>query len=336
MENNPFSSPEQAPGRASGPRRSSWRRTVGAVFVLVVLVPALFLFVFYYREVSVTYYMTRNPLEPASIHLASRMEAILLGNMRALSAVAHQIRWSATSPSEKSLRNVLGRYIREGDLAAYAGFSVVDSKGRVLALLDRRDIDPYVQRARDLAAELVARGGSFRTTTIVIPGTHPEVILMTAVRTGRRASGGGGVLVALRNLSGEMDKYLPVPRFRGTPGRSYLLSSDGLVLASSDPAMVGLNLHNLGRGALLDVFSKGRAGTVTATVDGVKTTFGSALLVTMTGIAPMPWLSVLEAPKASIDDQVARTRLNMDLIVFLLVPAFFLIILFILYKSFRP
>ena len=336
MENNPFPFQEDPSGRGPSTRRSAWRRTVGAVFLLVLLLPALFLFVFYYREVSVTYYMTRNPLEPAALHLASRMEAILLGNMRALSAVSDQIRWSNSPPSEESLRNVLGRYIREGDLAAYGGFAVLDAQGGVLALLDRRDIDPYVQRARKLASDLVARGGRFLVETIVSPGAHPEIILMTAVRTGQTASGGGGVLVALRNLSGEMSKNLPVPRFRGTSGRSYLLSSDGLVLASSDPAMVGLDLHNAGRAALLDVFAKGRAGTVTATVDGVKTTFGSALLLSLTGISSKPWFAVLEAPQASLDDQAARTRLNMDLIVFLLVPAFLIIILFILYKSFRP
>ncbi|MDA8027949.1 MAG: hypothetical protein M0Z25_03075, partial [Nitrospiraceae bacterium] len=62
---------------------------------------------------------------------------------------------------------------------------------------------------------------------------------------------------------------------------------------------------------------------------------GSTLLGQITGLAPFPWISVLEAPKAAIDREVTRTRLNMDLIVFLLVPAFMALIIFILYKSLR-
>ena len=336
MDNNPFDSPDVAPAPASpAPRRSGWKRTVGIIFLLVAIVPALVLFVFYYREVSVTYYMTRNPLAPAAAHLATRMQAIVLGNMRALGAVAGSIVWTPSAPDEKTLRHLVGRYVQEGDLAAFSGIAVTDAKGAVLAMVDRRDVSPRLDLVRTLSRELVSRGGRYLATTIVTDGAHPDVVLMTAVRSGGESPEKGGVLVALQNLSGALGQNLPVPRFRGAPGRSYLLSSDGLVLASSDPGAVGRNLRGLGRGALLDRLSQGEAGIFVASVKGQKRVYGSALLGDVTGITPTPWFAVLEAPKASLDSQIARTRLNMDLIVFLLVPAFFLIIVFILYKSFR-
>ncbi|MGC8529104.1 MAG: hypothetical protein ACP5OP_02755 [Leptospirillia bacterium] len=336
MDHTPFNSPDVTPApSSSAPRRSGWKRTVGIVFLLVAIVPALVLFVFYYREVSVTYYMTRNPLSPAAAHLATRMQAIVLGNMRALGVVAGSIVWSPAAPDEKTIRHIVGRYVQEGDLAAFSGIAVTDAKGAVLTMFDRRDISPHLDLVRTLSQELVARGGRYLATTIVTDGVHPDVVLMTAVRSGGDSPGKGGVLVALQNLSGELGQNLPVPRFRGAPGRSYLLSSDGLVLASSDPGVVGRNLRDFGRGGLLESLSQGKSGIFVESVKGDKRVFGSALLGDVTGITPTPWFAVLEAPNASLDSQIARTRLNMDLIVFLLVPAFFLIIVFIVYKSFR-
>jgi hypothetical protein len=338
MENNPFAPPESAPSPSPStatPKRKSWQKTVGAVFLLVAIVPALVLIVFYYREVSVTYYMTRNPLAPAATHLAVRMQAIILGNLRALAAVASSIVWTTPAPTESSIRQVVGKYVQEGDLAAFAGIAVMDSKGTLLAMVDRRDISPYLDVARSLSLRLVARGGRFLTTTLVRGGGHPDVILMTAVRSGGDNPGRGGVLVGLQNLSGEVGHNLPVPRFRESPGRSYLLASDGRVLASSDAAMVGHNLGKTGREPLMAALSAGRSGIFVSKVQGEDLVFGSALLGDVTGITSAPWFAVLEAPKAALDSQIARTRLNMDLIVFLLVPAFFLIIVFILYKSFR-
>ena len=337
MDNNPFTSPERASPLSSSPpsKPVSWRRTVGAVFLLVIIVPALVLFVFYYREVSVTYYMTRNPLAPAATHLATRMQRIILGNLRALGTVADSIIWTSSPPAESALRHTVGRFVQEGDLAAFAGLAVMDSRGTVLAMVDQRDISPYLDAAKKLSRRLVARGGRFLTETIVKGRVHPDVILMTAARSGEGLSGKGGVLIGLQNLSEELGKNLPAPRFQGSPGRSYLVSSEGLVLASSDAAVVAHNLRESGREALLEAISEGKSGSLTASVNGKEVIFGSALLGDVTGITPAPWVAVLEAPKGALDSQVARTRLNMDLIVFLLVPAFFILIAFILYKSFR-
>ena len=155
MENNPFASPESAPSPSTAsPKRKSWQKTVGAVFLLVAIVPALVLIVFYYREVSVTYYMTRNPLAPAASHLAVRMQAIILGNLRALAAVASSIVWTSPPPTESNIRQVVGKYVQEGDLAAFAGIAVMDSKGALLAMVDRRDISPYLDVARSLSVNL--------------------------------------------------------------------------------------------------------------------------------------------------------------------------------------
>ena len=173
MENNPFAPPESDPSPSPStetPKRKSWQKTVGAVFLLVAIVPALVLIVFYYREVSVTYYMTRNPLAPAATHLAVRMQAIILGNMRALAAVASSIVWTSPPPTESSIRQVVGKYVQEGDLAAFAGIAVMDSRGTLLAMVDRRDISPYLDVARSLSLRLVARGGRFLTTTLVRGG----------------------------------------------------------------------------------------------------------------------------------------------------------------------
>ncbi len=336
-EDNPFVSVEDTPPLPrKGGKGDGWRWTVGAVLVLIALVPALVLLVFYYREVAVTYYMTRNPLQPSSLRMARTVEGVLVGNMRDLADTASRLNWTGpTPPPEESLREIIGRSRQEGDLANFAGLAVLDRTGKVVAREDRRDIDPFLGQARELGEKLFETGGFARFQPVVVPGTHPLVLLVVAVRTTRSEGGSGGVLAGVMNLPRLLGPALPVPRIHGTPGRSYLLSGDGLVLASSDPEMTGKNILSLGRKAVLDRFDSGRSGSFSASAGGTVLLYGSTLLGAITGIASYPWLAVLEAPKAAIDHEVARTRLNMDLIVFLLVPAFMAVIIWILYKSLR-
>ncbi len=337
MEDNPFIQVEDSPPvPRKGGAKEGWRWTLGAVLVLIALVPALVLLVFYYREVAVTYYMTRNPLQPSSLRMARTIEGVLVGNMRDLADTAGRLHWTGpVPPPEDRLRRLIGNSLREGDLSNFAGLAILDRSGKVITRVDRRDIDPYLDIARQLAVKLFATGGLARFQPVSVPGPHPLVVLMVAVRTARTEDGSGGVLAGLMNLSELLRHAMPAPRFHQAPGRSYLLSGDGLVLASSDPGLIGKNILALDRKSLLDRFASGRSGTFSQTVTGTPILIGSALLGQITGLAPSPWIAVLEAPKAAIDREVARTRLNMDLIVFLLVPAFMALILFILYKSLR-
>ncbi len=337
MEGERFSQIEEAPPLPrKGKGGEGWRWTVGAILVLIALVPALVLLVFYYREVAVTYYMTRNPLQPSSLRMARTIEGVLVGNMRDLADTASRLNWRGTdAPTEENLKKIIGRSRQEGDLANFAGLAVLDRSGKVLARTDRRDIDPFLGQARELAEKLFETGGFTRFKPLVVPGRHPLVLLMVAVRTVRSDDGSGGVLAGLMNLTALLRPALPVPRIHGTPGRSYLLSGDGLVLASSDPELTGKNLLPLGRKTILDRIDAGHSGSFSAPVDGTDFRYGSTLLGELTGMTEAPWLAVLEAPKAAIDHEVARTRLNMDLIVFLLVPAFMGLIIWILYKSLR-
>jgi hypothetical protein len=337
MEHDRFAQFEDTPPLPrKGKGGEGWRWTVGAILVLIALVPALVLLVFYYREVAVTYYMTRNPLQPSSLRMARTIEGVLVGNMRDLADTASRLNWRGTdAPTEENLKEIIGRSRQEGDLANFAGLAVLDRSGKVLARTDRRDIDPFLGQARELAEKLFETGGFTRFKPLVVPGRHPLVLLMVAVRTVRSDDGSGGVLAGLMNLTALLRPALPVPRIHGTPGRSYLLSGDGLVLASSDPELTGRNLLSLGRKAVLDRFDAGQSGSFSAPVDGTDFRYGSTLLGELTGMTEAPWLAVLEAPKAAIDHEVARTRLNMDLIVFLLVPAFMGLIIWILYKSLR-
>ncbi len=337
MEHDRFAQFEDTPPLPrKGKGGEGWRWTVGAILVLIALVPALVLLVFYYREVAVTYYMTRNPLQPSSLRMARTIEGVLVGNMRDLADTASRLNWRGPdAPTEENLKEIIGRSRQEGDLANFAGLAVLDRSGKVLARTDRRDIDPFLGQARELAEKLFETGGFTRFKPLVVPGRHPLVLLMVAVRTVRSDDGSGGVLAGLMNLTALLRPALPVPRIHGTPGRSFLLSGDGLVLASSDPELTGKNLLPLGRKTILDRIDAGHSGSFSASAGGTEFLYGSTLLGELTGMTEAPWLAVLEAPKAAIDHEVARTRLNMDLIVFLLVPAFMGLIIWILYKSLR-
>ena len=337
MEHDRFAQFEDTPPLPrKGKGGEGWRWTVGAILVLIALVPALVLLVFYYRDVAVTYYMTRNPLQPSSLRMARTIEGVLVGNMRDLADTASRLNWRGPdAPTEENLKEIIGRSRQEGDLANFAGLAVLDRSGKVLARTDRRDIDPFLGQARELAEKLFETGGFTRFKPLVVPGRHPLVLLMVAVRTVRSDDGSGGVLAGLMNLTALLRPALPVPRIHGTPGRSFLLSGDGLVLASSDPELTGKNLLPLGRKTILDRIDAGHSGSFSASAGGTEFLYGSTLLGELTGMTEAPWLAVLEAPKAAIDHEVARTRLNMDLIVFLLVPAFMGLIIWILYKSLR-
>jgi hypothetical protein len=303
--------------------------------VLIAGIPALVLLVFYYREVAVTYYMTKNPLQPSSQSMARTVEGVMIGSMRGLQATAREIDWRASPPSQEWIREKIGKSVREGQLGSFSGWTVIDRDGHVLAAVDRRDINPYLDEAKSLVHELLLSGGHVRERIIVVPGRIPLILFLVAVRTGSVDSPGGGVLVGLQNFSAGINRYMMVPRIRSSPGLSYVLSSDGQILAASDRSIVGKNVKDLGRSSVLDRFRAGKSGPFVRTVDGVPTLFGSTMLVDMTGLLPQNLFAVLEAPKKAIDAEAMRIRLNMDLIVFLLVPAFMGIVLFLIYRSLR-
>ncbi|EQD25175.1 MAG: hypothetical protein D084_Lepto4C00229G0004, partial [Leptospirillum sp. Group IV 'UBA BS'] len=203
MADNPFIQVEDSPKLPrKGRAREGWRWTVGAVLVLIGLVPALVLLVFYYREVAVTYYMTRNPLEPSSLRMARTIEGILVGNMRDLADTASRLHWKGPVPPRgEKIQRLIGKSLQEGDLSNYAGLVLLGRSGEIITRVDRRDIDPYLDKARQLAGKLFAHGGLARFRPIPVPGPHPLVFLMVAVRTARTDDGSGGVLVGLMNLS---------------------------------------------------------------------------------------------------------------------------------------
>jgi hypothetical protein len=339
MDENPLTPVREADsspniGRRPAPREG-WKWYLGLIFVLIAGVPALVLLVFYYRTVAATYYLTRNPLQPSSRMMAQTMEGVLIGNMRDLSATAESLIWSGSAPSPDTLRETIGKSIQSGELRGFSGMAVIDRNDQVLATQDKRDIDPYLDSARSLARDLLATGGFARIKTVSVPGRTPMTLLLVAVRTGKNDSGHGGVLVGLQNLSALMNRYILVPKIPSSPGYSYLLSSSGEVLAASDRAMVGKNISDLGRKQVLERFLSGKSGPFVKTVDGKSVLFGSSLLVDLTGLSQENWFAVLEAPKNVVDAQADRIRLNLDLIVFLLLPAFMGIVIFLLYRSLR-
>ncbi len=338
MTDNPFT-PLEDPSQVkpSPPSNKNWRWTAGAIMVLIGLVPLLVLLVFYYRGVAVTYYMTRNPLQPSSLRMARSIETVLIGNMRDLSAVAETIHWTGrTPPSAEQIRKLLGKSIQGGDLSNFSGLVVIDRQEKIVARMDRRDIDPFVDHARSMALDLFATGGQAEFFPIVVPASSSSsVYLMVAVPTSAKSKNSGGVLAGLMNLSRLLKPAMPAPRIHGTPGRSYLLSGDGVILATSDSRMIGKNFLTQNRSEVLKRFNSGKSGSFSEVVGGTPNRYGSTLLGKITGLAPFPWIAVLEAPKAAIDQEVSRARLNMNLIVFLLVPAFIIIIFLILYKSLR-
>ena len=99
--------------------------------------------------------------------------------------------------------------------------------------------------------------------------------------------------------------------------------------------MVGKNISDFGRKQVLERFLSGKSGPFVKTVDGKPVLFGSSLLVDLTGLSQENWFAVLEAPKNVVDAVADRIRLNLDLIVFLLLPAFMGIVIFLLYRSLR-
>ena len=333
---NPLQETDSSPNTGRRPAsREGWKWYLGLIFVLIAGVPALVLLVFYYRTVAATYYITRNPLQPSSRMMAQTMEGVLIGNMRDLSSTAESLRWSGSTPSPDTLRETIGKSIQSGELSGFSGMAVIDRNAQVLATQDQRDIAPFLDSARSLAHDLFVTGGTARIKTISVRGRTPMTLLLVAVRTGKTDSGQGGALVGLQNLSALMNRYILVPKIPSSPGRSYLLSSSGAVLAASDRTMVGKNISDLGRKQVLERFLSGKSGPFVKTVDGKPVLFGSSLLVDLTGLSQENWFAVLEAPKNVVDAVADRIRLNLDLIVFLLLPAFMGIVIFLLYRSLR-
>lgn len=333
--NPPFEEPENLSPQPSKRSRRNWRWQLWGILFLSVVVPALVLLVFYYREVAVTYYMTRNPLQPSSLHMARTIEGVLIGDLRVLAGTGSAINWTLSPPSSANLEEEIGKSVQDGKPGSFSGWEVFDRTGNLMASVNGRNIDPYMDQARSVALELLRSNGMGRYRVLVVPGRTPLVFLLLAVRTGNGNPGSGGILVGIQNLSQEFLRYLPVPKISSSPGRAYLLSGDGVVLVSTDGTMVGKNLTDLDRKGVLDRFHVGKSGSFVRIVAGIPTLFGSSLLVDLTGVAPDNWFAVLEAPKSFVDAEANRIRLNMDLIVFLLVPAFMGIVLFLLYRSMR-
>lgn len=327
-EEAPVSTP-----RAGGGGSGRW--ILGTVIGLVLGIPVTVLLVLYARELLVTYTMTADPLTPAAIRMSRTVEGVVVGALADLEGTADAIDWSGPVPSEEKIRATVGAALERGHLGTFSGWAVTDRSGTVLARLDRRDIDPYLSSAQALAKELLARGGRARTRVVAVSGKSPLVLLLVAVRTGAPAASGGGVLVGLENFSSQMARTMPVPRASASPGRSYLLSSDGTVLASSDRTLTGRSLETEGRGAVLERFRSGKAGGFVRTVGGTETLFGSAPLTDLVGVTSGTWFAVLEAPNADIRARAGRVRLDMDLIVFLLVPSFMGLAGYLLIRSFR-
>ncbi len=327
-------------GGTSSGRPSSWRWNVGLVIFLMMIIPSSVMVILYYREVMATYYVTRNPLPKSARDMASGLDQIVISDIRDTLALGNQLANTELLKSPDKVRDLLARYVMSGHLQRFGGWEVTDPSGQqILGGVGNRGMEPHRAQAQALIADLKSEGGAARLSEPVVDPVNHLSFLLVAVPILHKGQTSDerplGYLVGIENLTTTLEPYLFQPRKKGAPGLSYIASTDGDILASSRDLLVGQKMDKIGLSPVLDRFRQGVSGGYKAYVRGTRYLFGTALMSDTQGIAPHPWMVVLQAPEDVVMVKAKRMRFVMDLVAFVVAPTLFCVDLFFLFRSIR-
>ena len=318
---------------------SSWRWNVGLVIFLMMIIPSSVMVILYYREVMATYYVTRNPLPKSARDMASGLDQIMISDIRDTLNLGNQLANPFILESSDRIQDLLGKYVLSGHLQRFGGWEVTDPSGKILGGIGNRGLDPHRAQAGSLITALKSEGGAARLSEPIIDSVNHLALLLLAVPILHKGQTSDdqplGYLVGIENLSTTLHPFLFQPRKKGAPGLSYIASTDGDILASSKEILIGQNMDSIGLSSVLEHFKQGFSGGYKADIRGSQYLFGTALMSDTQGIAPHPWMVVLQAPEDVVMVKAKRMRFVMDLVAFVVAPTLFCVDLFFLFRSIR-
>ncbi|MDA8059641.1 MAG: cache domain-containing protein [Leptospirillum sp.] len=318
---------------------SSWRWNVGLVVFLMMVIPSSVMVILYYREVMATYYVTRNPLPKSARDMASGLDQIMISDVRDTMNLGNQLADPYILGSPDRIRDLLGKFILSGHIQRFGGWEVTDTSGKILGGVGNRGMAPHRAQAESLIEDLKSEGGAARLSEPIIDSANHLALLLLAVPILHKGQTSDdhpmGYLVGIENLSTTLHPFLFQPRKKGAPGLSYIASTDGDILASSKDILIGQKMDQIGLAPVLEHFRQGFSGGYKADIRGSNYLFGTALMSNTQGIAPHPWMVVLQAPEDVVMVKAKRMRFVMDLVAFVVAPTLFCVDLFFLFRSIR-
>jgi hypothetical protein len=331
--------PEKAPGKPKPSGSGMWRWNVGLVIFLMMIIPSSVMVILYYREVAATYYVTRNPLPKSARDMAGDVGRMMIDDIKDAMALGKSVSSEVMSGSPDRIHEALGKYVQSGHLGHFGGWSVYDRKAKAIGGFESQTLRPYQKEADALVGRLRTEGGPALISRPIFNAGNRLVLLLLAVpvlRPGQTSDARPqGYLVGIENFSGTFGPYLFRPKQKGAPGLSYIASSGGHILASSNSILVGQDMKEIGLGAVLDRFRQGRSGGFKDSVKGENYLFGSALLADLQGITDHSWIVVLQAPEDVVMVKARRMRFIMDLVAFVVAPILFCVDCYFLFRSLR-
>ena len=324
---------------SSGGGAKAWRWNVGLVIFLMMIIPSSIMVVLYYREVMATYYVTRNPLPKSARDMASGISRVMVQDIRDVMLLGKSLSDPAILDSPEKIRKTIGKFSGSGALEHFAGWEVYSVDGKPLGKYDYRNLMPYEKESLDLLSRLKKMGGPALFSSPVYNQANRISILLIAVpilKSGQTsADRPSGYLVGAENLSGVLDPYLYTPKKQGAPGLSYVASSGGHILASSNTLLVGQKMDQIGLENVLNRFHQGESGGFKDFVKGDRYMFGAALMSDLQGLSTHSWFVVLQAPEDIVMAKARRMRFIMDLVAFVVAPVLFSVDCFFLFRSLR-
>ncbi|MHB1605575.1 MAG: hypothetical protein ACYCTV_04180 [Leptospirales bacterium] len=328
------------PGNSVSPRKSPiWRWNVGLVIFLMMIIPSSIMVVLYYREVMATYYVSRNPLPKSARDMAIEVSRIMVNDIRNAMLLGKALSSPDVLGSPSGIRNELAKYVVSGGLEHFAGWAVFDLKGRRIGSYDFRSLAPYVHETRSLLGRIREHGGPALFSAPIYNLKNRMAILLLAVPILKKNQNSDdppmGYLVGIENVSGTIHPFLFRPKKQGAPGLSYVASSGGHILASSNALLIGQEMGAIGLGGVLQHFQEGQSGGFKSSVRGDRYLFGSALMSDLQGLSSHSWFVVLQAPEDVVMAKARRMRLVMDLVAFVVAPILFAVDCFFLFRSLR-
>lgn len=328
-----------AEGSVSPRKPSLWRWNVGLVIFLMMIIPSSVMVILYYREVMATYYVSRNPLPKSARDMAIGISRIVVGDIRDAMLLGKSLSSPSVLGSADGIRNELGKYVASGGLEHFAGWGVYDLEGRRIGSYDFRSLAPYEQETRNLLGRFQRYGGPALFSAPIYNLKNHMAILLLAVPILKKNQNSDdppmGYLVGIENFSGTIHPFLFRPKEQGAPGLSYIASSGGHILASSNPILIGQKMGSIGLDGVLHRFLAGKSGGFKSSVKGDRYLVGSALMSDLQGLSSHAWFVVLQAPEDVVMAKARRMRLVMDLVAFVVAPILFAVDCFFLFRSLR-
>lgn len=329
-----------SPEESASPRRSTtWRWNVGLVIFLMMIIPSSIMVVLYYREVMATYYVSRNPLPKSARDMSVEISQIMVGDIRDVMLLGKSLSPPAVLGSPDGIHKDLGKYVVSGQLEHFAGWGVYDPAGHRIGSYDFRSLAPYGKETGALLDRFRKSGGPALFSAPIYNLRNRIAILLLAVPILKPDQNSDdppmGYLVGIENFSGTIHPFLFRPKKQGAPGLSYIASSGGHILASSNDLLVGQNMKEIGLNGVLRHFRAGESGGFKAFVKGDRYLFGSALMSDLQGLSSHSWFVVLQAPEDVVMAKARRMRFIMDLVAFVIAPILFAVDCFFLFRSLR-